>query len=216
MNVLGRAPLRILLSLTLLPFAARAAEPLDAEAVLSRIQASYTKSPSTHVTFVQSYAPAGFPDSAQETGRLFLQPPDLLRFEYDGADGKVFTFDGKTAHQYVAADSQLVVKSLTAGERSRLPLLFLEAPSTVLTRYTATVKELPSGVIELALAPRVGDEPKEVNLLVGPEGDVKKLALLGSTGDRTTFLFTQKEGGKKLPASDFTLVPPKGTKVVNG
>ena len=68
-------------------------------------------------TFVQTYAPAGFAPTAPETGKLVLQAPDRVRFDYDGTEGKVFTFDGTAGRQYVAADRQLVVQAA----RSRRP-----------------------------------------------------------------------------------------------
>ena len=83
------------------------------ETLLAAIRKNYAASPSVNVTFVQQYAPAGFGDTAPETGRLILQAPASLRFEYDGSEGKLFTFDGKSARQYVAADRQMVVKALT-------------------------------------------------------------------------------------------------------
>ena len=82
---------------------ASTAAPPDVAGLLARMRKAHVTSPSVSLTFVQSYAPAGFPDTTPETGRLVLQAPDWLRFEYDGAEGKLFTFDGKAGRQYVAA-----------------------------------------------------------------------------------------------------------------
>lgn len=188
------------------------------EPLLAAIRRTYTGSPSVRVTFVQQYAPAGFGDTTPETGRLVLQAPSSLRFEYDGSEGKVFTFDGKAARQYVAADKQMVVKPLTPAERARLPLLFFEQPNELLARYVVTVTVAPSdrGLTELTLVPRSGGEPRKVTLLVAESGEVQRLVILDGAGNRTSFTFTDREAGKKRPASDFELVPPRGTKVVQG
>lgn len=188
-----------------------------ASELLSRVKRAYTSSPSTAVTFVQRYAPAGFADAGgAETGKVTLQPPNLLRFDYDGPEGKVYTFDGKSARQYVAQDAQMIVKTLTAEERARLPLLFLEDASTLLARFDATLVPGEGGVADVRLVPKGGGDPKEVVVTAGPDGDVKKLVVLDTGGNRTTFTFTQRAGGKRRPASDFILVPPKGTKTVTG
>ena len=92
--------------------------------LLAKIHKAYTTSPSYTSTFVQIYAPAGFAATSPETGRLTLQAPDQVRFDYDGADGKVFTFDGKAARQYVAADRQMVVRTLGPEDRARLRFCF--------------------------------------------------------------------------------------------
>ncbi len=86
---------------------------------------------------MQTYAPSGFAETAPETGRLILQAPDRVRFDYDGPEGKVFTFDGKAGRQFVAADRQLVVRTLSPAEIARLPLVFLESTESLLARYAA-------------------------------------------------------------------------------
>lgn len=194
---------------------AASAQP-DARPVLAKVSRAYTSSPSVSLTFVQQYAPAGFADTTPETGRLVLQAPDRLRFEYDGSEGKVFTFDGTAGRQYVAADRQMVVRTLTSEERQRLPLLFLEAPDRVLERFSATAAGTANGLVEVTLVPKTGDEPRKVSLTATAEGEVKRLVILDREGNRTTFTFTRREAGPRRPASDFTLVPPKGTKVVGG
>ena len=166
------------------------------------------------MTFVQSYAPAGFPDASPETGTLTIQAPASLRFDYDGPEGKVYTFDGSAARQYVAADAQIVLKTLTPAEKARLPLLFLQPASEVLERFEAVAKAGENGLVELALAPRADADLKSVAVLATAAGEVRRLVVLDGEGNRTTFTFTNLAPRKKRPASDFALVPPKGTRVV--
>jgi outer membrane lipoprotein-sorting protein len=191
------------------------AEGPDAASVLAKIKDTYGSSPSVSLTFVQTYTPAGFAPAAPETGRLTLQPPDQVRFEYDGADGKLFTFDGVSARQYVAADKQMVVKSLTPAERERLPIVFLESPERLLARYDAAVHAKANGLAELVLTPKADADPKRITVLATEAGEVKRLAVLDSGGNETAFTFTQRTSGKKRPPTDFALAPPHGTKVVS-
>jgi outer membrane lipoprotein carrier protein len=194
---------------------AGAAAPVDARAVLANIRKAYSSSPSVSCTFVQTYAPAGFAETAPETGRLILQAPDRVRFDYDGPEGKVFTFDGKAARQYVAADRQLVLRTLRPEERARLPLLFFESPEELLARYAARAAPMDTGLVELTLTPRAGADPKSLTLLAAATGDVKRLILVDAAGNRTAFTFTQKMSGPKRPDSDFALAPPAGTKILS-
>lgn len=183
-------------------------------ALLERVRTTYGASPSFTVTFVQSYAPAGFPDATPETGRLVLMTPALLRFEYDGSEGKLYSFDGTRARQFVAADKQMVVRTLTPEERGRLPLVFLTSPAELLSRNEVVTRPGPNGLIELELVPRSGGEPKRLTLLVTASGEVKKLTVLDSEGNRTAFTFTNLAPGPYRPATDFAFVPPKGTRVI--
>ena len=216
----------LFLLLSLFPFEARPAEPaatpppsatapLDAKSALASIQKAYSSSPSVSCTFVQTYAPAGFAETAPETGRLILQAPDRVRFDYDGPEGKVFTFDGKSARQYVKADRQLVVRTLRPEERARLPLVFLESPEALLERDAARAAATDTGLVELTLTPRQGGDPKSLTLLAAATGDVKRLILVDAAGNRTAFTFTQKAASQKRPDSDFALVPPAGTKTLS-
>ncbi len=211
-----RRPLAFpLLAATLLSGAgSAAAQAPDAPALLRAIVDSYRARPAFSMTFVQSYAPAGFPDASPETGTLTIQAPASLRFDYDGPEGKVYTFDGSAARQYVAADAQIVVKTLTPAEKARLPLLFLQPPSEVLERFEAVAKAGGNGLVELALAPRADADLQSVSVLATAAGEVKRLVVLDGEGNRTTFTFTNLTPRKKRPASDFALVPPKGTRVV--
>ena len=182
---------------------------------LAKIRAAYSKSGSVSCTFVQTYAPAGFTETAPETGKLLLQAPDRVRFDYDGPEGKVFTFDGTAGRQYVAADRQMVVKTLAPGDRERLPLVFLESTEALLARYTATETPGENGIAEIRLVPKKPLALKSVDLLVvAATGEVKRLVLLDASGNRTSFTFTQRVTGKKRPESDFTLEPPEGTKIL--
>ncbi|MEO8586791.1 MAG: outer membrane lipoprotein carrier protein LolA [Acidobacteriota bacterium] len=222
----GRRLILPVVFLLLFAFEARPAQPaatptpsaaasLDARALLASIRKAYSSSPSVSCTFVQTYAPSGFAETQPETGRLILQAPDRVRFDYDGPEGKVFTFDGKAGRQYVAADRQLVVRTLKPEERARLPLVFLESTDALLARYTAHAAPANTGLVEITLTPRAGADPKSLTLLATAAGDVKRLILVDASGNRTSFTFTQKLSGPKRPDPDFALAPPAGTKILS-
>ena len=186
----------------------------DAPALLRAIVNTYKARPAFSMTFVQGYAPAGFPDTSPETGTLTIQAPASLRFDYDGAEGKVYTFDGRAARQYVAMDKQIVLKTLTGAEKARLPLLFLQPASEVLDRFTAVATAAANGLVDLTLTPRAEGDLKSVAVLATPSGEVRRLVVLDGEGNRTTFTFPNLAARAKRPLSDFALVPPKGTRVV--
>jgi outer membrane lipoprotein-sorting protein len=195
----------------LVPLALEAADPAS---VLAAVRKAYTSSPSSTSRFVQSYAPAGFAAAAPEAGLVTLQAPDLVRFDYDGPEGKTFTFDGKAARQYVASDRQMIVRTLRPADRERLPLLFLEAPGSVLARYTVKAADAGSSLVELTLHPKTGSEPAGILLAVEASGEVKSLVVTDAAGNRTTFTFSDRTAGARRPASDFALKPPAGTKIL--
>ncbi len=216
----GRRPLTpnirgaslLVLSL-LLSFEARSSS--SSSFILAKIRAAYATAGSVSCTFVQTYAPAGFAPTSPETGKLVLQAPDRVRFDYDGPEGKVFTFDGTAGRQYVAADRQLVVKRLAPGDRERLPIVFLESTEELLARYDAAEAPADNGLVEVVLTPKRRGALKSASLLaVAGTGEVKRLVLVDAAGNRTTFTLTQKIPGAKRPDADFALAPPEGTKIL--
>lgn len=205
----------LVLFLSLLLFSEAKSSSLSASSTLTKIRAAYATPGSVSCTFVQTYAPAGFAATSPETGKLVLQAPDRVRFDYDGPEGKVFTFDGTAGRQYVAADRQLVVKRLAPGDRERLPIVFLESTEALLARYDAAETPGENGLVEITLAPKKPGSLRSASLLaVAATGEVKRLVLLDTAGNRTTFTFTQKMSGAKRPESDFALAPPEGTKIL--
>jgi outer membrane lipoprotein-sorting protein len=196
-----------------LPSEARSSS--SSSAILAKIRAAYATPGSVSCTFVQTYAPAGFAPTSPESGKLILQAPDKVRFDYDGPEGKVFTFDGTAGRQYVAADRQLVVKRLAPGDRERLPIVFLESPEALLARYDAAETPGGNGLVEVVLTPKKPGALKSVSLLaLSGTGEVKRLVLVDGAGNRTAFTFTQKISGARRPDSDFALSPPEGTKIL--
>jgi outer membrane lipoprotein-sorting protein len=195
-----------------LPGPAAALEP---SAVLSSVRKAYTASPSFTASFVQTYVPAGFAPAAPEKGRVTMAAPDRIRFDYEGKEGKLFAFDGTAARQYVAADRQLVVRTLTSDEKQRLPLLFFESPEALLRRFTATAAPGEEGLTNLALTPRSGGEPARLDLAVAASGEVRRLAVTDLAGNRTTFTFAGLAAAGKLPHAEFAPAPPPGTKVIS-
>jgi outer membrane lipoprotein carrier protein len=184
-------------------------------AILSKIRAAYATTGSVTCTYVQTYAPAGFAATAPETGTLVLQAPDRVRFDYDGPEGKVFTFDGTSGRQYVAADRQMVVRRLAPSDRERLPIVFLESAEVLLSRYDAAEAPAANGLVTITLTPKRPGALKSASLVAqAASGEVKKLVLVDAAGNRTTFTFTEKLSGKKRPDSEFALVPPDGTKIL--
>ncbi len=196
-----------------------AARGMDAAALLGKIHDRYLRGAAFTLTFVQTYAPAGFSEVAPEGGTLILQPPESLRFTYNGREGKVYTFDGQKARQYVAQDRQMVVKALSLEEKERLPLLFMTGPERLLARYSAASTPIDAGEdkgqIELTLEPKAGGEPRRLTVRATTSGELRKLVVLDRAGNRTAFTFSKEESGPRRPASDFTLEPPPGTRIVS-
>jgi chaperone LolA len=204
-----RAAVLLLLGAT--AAAAQGPAPSDAMTLLAKSAAAFSTGAADASGFTQIYTPAGFTTSRRESGRVWVQAPDRLRFDYAAPDVKVFTYDAGEGRFYSPEDKQLTVHKLSADERARLPIVFLEKPEELARRYDITRDA--SGVI--VLKPRAADSDLTwLKLRIGESGMVETLAYEDASANRTEFRFDAWTTEKARPAADYRVTGPKGTRVV--
>ncbi|MGE5412797.1 MAG: LolA family protein [Syntrophomonadaceae bacterium] len=193
--------------------AARAqnAGPAEAMALLSRATAAYSTGAANASTFTQIYTPAGFSTAKRESGTVWVQAPERLRFDYAAPEVKVFTYDGGEGRFYSPEDKQLTVHKLSADERARLPLVFLEKPEALAERYE--ISRDGSGAV--VLKPRAPDsELAWLKLAIAPTGIVDALSYQDTSGNRTEFRFEGWKSEKPRAPADYRIEGTKGTRTV--
>ncbi len=180
-------------------------------ALLARAAGAYGDGAAHSAAFSQSYTPAGFTASKRESGTLWIQAPQRLRFDYAAPDVKIFTYDGGEGRFLSPEDKQLTVRKLSPDERSRLPLVFLEKPGELALRYAITLE----GGGTVLLEPRAADsELAWLRLTIAATGMVDGLSYQDTSGSRTEFRFEGWKRESPRPAADYRVTGPKGTRVV--
>jgi outer membrane lipoprotein carrier protein len=205
--------IRLLLSLAIalappeMPDAARDA--------LGRATRLYDDGAAHAARFVQTYTPAGFTSAKKESGTIWIQAPQRLRFDYADPEAKVFTYDDGEGRFYSPADKQLDVKKLSPEERARLPIVFLTRPADLAQAYGVTVEHASDGIERLVLVPRnPSPELARLSLTLAADGAIRELAYSDDAGNRTEFRFEAWRSEKARPAGDYRVTGPKGTRVV--
>jgi outer membrane lipoprotein-sorting protein len=191
--------------------AAQTAPSPDAMALLAKAAAAFRSGAANSSGFTQIYTPAGFSTARRESGTVWVQAPERLRFDYAAPDLKVFTYDAGEGRFYSPEDRQLTIHKLTADERVRLPIVFLEQPDELAKRY-AIAKD-PSG--QVALTPRAAESDLAwLKLKIADSGRVEALSYQDTSGNVTEFRFDGWKTDKARPASDYRIEGPKGTRLV--
>jgi outer membrane lipoprotein carrier protein len=196
--------------------AAAAPTPVASPDALARAAARYSDGTGHSSPFVQTYTPSGFAKAKKESGSVFIQAPERVRFDYVAPEKKVFTYDAGEGRFFSPADKQLTVRRLSEEEKARLPVVFLRKPEDLAAQYeiTADAGESPSET-RLLLTPRVArPELAWLRLAIAPDGSVRALSYQDSAGNRTEFRFEGWRSGKALPAADFRITGPPGTRIV--
>ena len=189
--------------------------PDAAQAALARSTRHYDDGAAHAARFVQTYTPAGFTSAKKESGTIWIQSPQRLRFDYTDPETKVFTYDEGEGRFYSPADKQLDVKKLSPEERARLPIVFLTRPAELAQAYSVAAETVPDGADRLVLVPRnPSPELARLSLTLAADGAIRELAYSDEAGNRTEFRFEAWRSEKARPPSDYRVVGPKGTRVV--
>src|SRR4051812_38358610 len=191
--------------------AAPGAVPPQASAALSKAAAIYADGAAHAAAFTQIYTPAGFATSRRESGTVWIQSPQRLRFDYQAPESKVFTYDAGEGRFFSPEDKQLTVRKLSADEQARLPLVFLKRPEELAARYEIQVDSSKS----ILLKPRAADADFAwLKLSVSADGVVEGLSYEDPSGNRTEFRFESWRTEKPRPPADYRVTGPKGTRIV--
>jgi chaperone LolA len=185
--------------------------PADAAALLAKAAGVYADGSAHAAAFTQIYTPAGFATSKRESGTVWIQEPQRLRFDYQAPEAKVFTYDAGEGRFFSPEDKQLTIRKLSADEQARLPLVFLKKPDELGERYAIQV----DGSKGVLLKPKASDADFSwLRLSVSPEGAVDGLSYEDPSGNRTEFRFENWRTEKARPAADYRITGPKGTRIV--
>jgi outer membrane lipoprotein-sorting protein len=180
-------------------------------ALLAKTAAVFRSGAAETAGFVQIYTPAGFSTSKRESGAIWVQAPDRLRFDYAAPDPKVFTYDAGEGRFLLPEEKQLTIRKLSPDEQARLPIVFLQRPEELARRYDISL-ESPGVVL---LRPRAaGSELAWLKLSVDDSGRVDALGYQDTSGNQTEFRFEGWRTEKARPPSDYRVTGPKGTRVI--
>ena len=204
----------LLAAVWLIAAAGGSGTPPAAAAALRKAVARYADGSAHVASFTQTYTPAGFTTARRESGTVWIQSPQRLRFDYGPPQSTVYTYDAGEGRFFSPEDRQLTVRRLTPDEKARLPIIFLTDASELASGYEISIEPEPN-VSRLLLTPRAKrPDLAWLRLAIGPEGDVQGLSYEDGSGNRTEFLFESWRKEKPRPAADFRIAGPPGTRIV--
>ena len=198
-----------------LAFAAAAALSPEIQSLLDRVVKVYGDGASHAAAFTQTYTPAGFSAARSESGTVWIQTPQRLRFEYAAPEKKVFTYDGVEGRLFTPADKQLTTRRLSAEDRARLPIVFLADPAELDRQYSIERETAAGGAARLLLKPRTQrPDLAWLRVTITGDGTIGGLSYEDSSGNRSEFRFEPWRKDKPRPASDYKVTGPPGTRIL--
>jgi outer membrane lipoprotein carrier protein len=216
----ARAAVAVTMLLALGPFPATSAAPAQPTVpeVVAGLQGWLDGTRTLDVRFRQALISGALGATAIESGRMYLERPGKLRFDYLVPERKIALLVGDRTELYLEDDRQLTRGRLD-GEQSLFPRL-LAGRDRVDTLFDATLVGVPSaghGSYRLKLAPRDrGGALTEVTLVLRPRTfEIEAAEVLDEMGNRTTYAFSGSKRNGRLPDGIFAFEPPPGTEVID-
>ena len=189
--------------------------PPDVQDLLKRVAALYSDGSAHAAAFTQTYTPSGFASARSESGTVWIQSPQRLRFEYAAPEKKVFTYDGAEGRLLTPEDRQLTIRRLSAEDRARLPIVFLTDPDELDRQYAIAREAAAGGAARLLLTPR---SPRPdlawLRVTISADGTIGALSYQDSSGNRSEFRFETWRKDKARTASDYRVTGPAGTRIL--
>lgn len=188
-----------------------------AGAVLARLQDWLDATRTLDCRFEQRFVSESLGSVARETGRLRLERPGRMRWDYDEPDPKVAVVRGDRTLLYLPEERQLVVGKLSDVEGMLPGLLAGQRPLRELF-HASLVEAAGQGrgsAWKLRLEPRQPSEGVRAVLLTLHPRDhgIVAVEVVDSSGGRTEYVFRRIQRNRPVDARVFEFVPPEGTTV---
>ncbi len=204
------------------PLPSQAQEETTADVVAARVQTFYDQNRTIEARFTQHFWNRVYARTDSSRGRLSIQRPGRIRFDYERPAGNVTVSNGTTWTLYTAEDNQYASGDAARASTSALGFLMGTARLTDFRRsLRARSTTQPAGTDALELRPRRPD-PHYVRLVVyvgntaATLGAVVRVSIEDADGNWNRFDFAEFRFNRSLAADLFTFTPPAGAREITG
>ncbi len=189
--------------------------PPEVDSAFKAATTLYQDGSAHSAAFVQIYTPAGFTTAKRESGAVWIQAPQRLRFDYTAPERKIFTYDAGEGRLFTPEDKQLTIQKVSAEERARLPIVFLSDPAELSRDYEISADAAPDGATRVLMKPRTPrPELAWLRIVIRRDGSISELSYEDSSGNRTEFRFEAWKREKPRSPADYRIAGPPGTRIV--
>ena len=200
--------------------AAAPAPTLTADQVVGKVQKFYLDTQKLKADFKQTYTNTVFGKSSTSTGKVYVQKPGKMRWDYEKPERKHFISDGTTLWVYEPTNRQAYKQDL---KNTVLPVAvtFLYGQGDLAKDFTAKLDPGKYGMksdLVLKLTPKQPSAQYKHLWLVVDASDfhVKESIVLEASDNLNHFRFFNFKSNQQAPFQErhFKFVPPAGTKVI--
>jgi outer membrane lipoprotein carrier protein len=197
-----------------------AAGPSAAQ-VVADVQKYYNATRKFEADFRQKYTNSVIGKSSVSNGKVYIEKPGKMRWDYKTPDIKYYISDGTTLWVYEKANKQAFKQNLQ-GQLLPVAITFLYGQGDLAKDFTASLDPGKFGAPTdrvVKLTPKAPTaQYKSLWLVVDPaDGHVKESVIEEVSGNTNSFTFMglkTNDQATYVGANLFKFVPPKGVKVI--
>ena len=196
------------------------ASPLQApREVALNIEKAFASLRSLRADFEQSYYSASMATPLLEKGKLYLQKPDLMRWEYLEPERNIFIYKEGVSLAYFPEDNQLYRHALSPEEKDWAIFSLLTGRAKIADTYIVEPAEFPSdrkSPVQIKLIPKTEGEISYILLEADPgTWLLDKAVFLDWAGNKQEFRFYGLKLNPRLDARTFDLDVPADCEVID-
>jgi outer membrane lipoprotein carrier protein len=206
----------ILLALAAGGASGQAVAPKEA---LGRLEKTLAALTSFQADFDQTSFLASRAKPLHEKGRLTVQKPDLMRWEYEGAEPKIYVYRSGMFLQYIPEDNQLIRQRLPEEQSPSDVRGLLTGKARLAAGFDAEESPFPGGApgaVQLKLTPR--DESETQYLLLEIDSKdwmVRRLVRFDWAGNKTEYALSRIKANPRLPKDAFEIKVPPDCEIID-
>jgi len=153
-----------------------------------------------------------------ERGKFYLQKPDLMKWEYQDPEKKVWLYKDRTFLFYVAEEKQLIRSSQSKEKYESEILSILSGQKSLRDNYQIEFSPFPTDepkAWQLKLTPKIEGEHSFILLEINEKTWlIQKAVFLDWAGNKTEFRFTRIKTDTRLSPEVFELKVPPDCEVI--
>ena len=194
---------------------ASARPPASAAAAARRLEERLAGIKAVEADFVQTLDTPALPEPQVESGRLFLERPGRMRWQYARPAGKLALADGKDSWLWLPEDRVAITAPLEGENRDSGVWILMQERPDLATRFAVDWAPAAKGSPRpLRLRPlRAGGPYDALLVTTDASGFPSEIVVIDPLGGRLTYTLTSVRFVDRLDPTLFTFTPPPGATV---
>lgn len=197
------------------------ADALSLDEVVNRVQARYEKTGDFSANFQQTSTLASLKKEQSAAGKVYIQKPGKMRWEYQSPEKQLIVSDGETVWVYNPGLGQVIENPLSNAYDSKTPALFLAGVGNLKKdfdiRFSPRQTDPQKGNYLLELMPK---DPQlylsKLEILINRDDyAVERSTAYDPQGNVITLQFSNIQTNVGLSTSIFQFKAPKGVERIH-